>query len=338
MVDFDTNRRSFVKSGAAAVTVGLAGCLGNGGGNSGSESLVIGTSTSDSSAYAMSQGMASSVKSNSDLQVSSRATEGTVDSFGLWNQGDIDIGVMSNYMASQVEAGDEPYNNIQRTPNLLMHVYDLAWFACTPNSNMTSVTDIGGDTTVSLNPAGTTTRTYLHSALDKAVDDYEEISVEYSGLGSAMSEGRLDVGGILLFNFAQETAWAQEMKSTVDLGIMSWPDEVIQQIEEDPYLRTQTLSPDSFEGYQFIPDNPSAMTLIWWLMVANDMDYDTVYNFLETLWNNRQQFVDSHAVAAFYEENSWWTKNAINVPFHPAAADFYQEQGVWDESYTRGEE
>jgi len=47
---------------------------------------------------------------------------------------------------------------------------------------------------------------------------------------------------------------------------------------------------------------------------------------------------ESHAMWGPATELDWWVTNTFDMPFHPAAADFYEEQGVWRDEFTRGEE
>lgn len=61
------------------------------------------------------------------------------------------------------------------------------------NSNWTSVTDIGANSSLSPTPSGSGTAEMLEYALDFAVDDYERISLGYGDQASAMSEGRRNV-------------------------------------------------------------------------------------------------------------------------------------------------
>ena len=71
----------------------------------------------------------------------------------------------------------------------------------------------------------------------------------------------------------------------------------------------------------------------------DDLEYDTVYAFLETLYEGREGLAEYHALLDPLADEEFWVENAYeDVPFHPAAADFYEEIGVWREEFERGED
>ncbi|PSP99179.1 C4-dicarboxylate ABC transporter substrate-binding protein [Halobacteriales archaeon QS_5_70_17] len=360
-------RRTVLKSIAGATGIGtLAGCLGedsgngggggsdggsndtngsggdgdgDGGGGGGQTDMVMLTSTETTAAYAMSQGIAATVNDNSDtVRVDARPSEGTNANVGQLDREEAQIGYIQNWTANKIAEGEEPFSDLSFTPNQVHHLYDLGWFLCTANEGWESVADIEPGSRVSPTPRGSGTAEMLEHALGYVTEDYERVSIDYGGQGSAMSEGRLDVGAGTFVNFSVEPGWLQEMKGTVDLRLLDFPDEAVSQMEDDSALFVTQIDTSDFEGYAYAPDQLASPSLSYNFIVRNDFSYDAVYDYLETLHTNREGLGEYHGLLKPLADEEYFLKNAYDMPFHPAAADFYEEIGIWSDEFERGAE
>ncbi|MFC7228476.1 substrate-binding domain-containing protein [Salinirubellus salinus] len=360
------DRRTFLKgtAGAAGVTA-LAGCMGGGNGDgsgdgsgddggsgggdadsgssdggSGPTDMVMTTSTETTAAYAMSQGIAAVVNENSEeVRLDARPSEGTNANIGRLDREEIQIAYIQNWTAAKINAGEEPFGNLSFTPNQVFHLYDLGWFFATANDGWETAGDIESGSRVSPAPRGAGTAEMLETALGYSGADYNRVSIDYGSQGSAMSEGRLDVGVSTLVNFSIEPGWLQEMKGTTDLRMLGWSDETVAKMEEDPGLLLTEVDTGDLENYAYTPDPVVLPSLAYNFVVRNDFSYDAVYNLLSTMWEQREGLGEYHGLLNNLADGEFWVKNAYDgVPFHPAAADFYEEQGLWSDEFTRGEE
>ncbi len=343
-------RRGFL--GVAGVgALGLAGCIGNndpepvnegngGGGNGSGDTLRMQTSTSTTAAYAGNQGVAAAVNENTDsVFVEAQSSPGTEANIGALDSGEAEMVYIQNWSVADVIEGNEPFGNLSFTLNQVFHYYDLPWFFCSGNASLSSLTDIGPDTTVSPTPRGSGTATALEHALGYVTDDYERISQDYGQQASAMNEGRLDVGMGTYLNFEIAPGWLQEMMGTVDLRILEVPAETVQAWQDDDRLLADSFPGSDLEDAAFAPEEIWAPTFAYNFVCRNDLNYDAVYEFLTTLYENRDGLAEYHALLGQLEDETFWVENAYeNVPFHPAAADFYEEIGVWDDEFERGED
>lgn len=186
-------------------------------------------------------------------------------------------------------------------------------------------------------PAGSGTAPALEYALDDLAGlDYERVSFEFGEMGGAMNEGRLDVGAVTVMNFVIEPGWLQEIKGTVDLRILDIPDDIRSSWEEDPALLVQDVDFTQFDGYAFAPDTVGGLTYSYNFIVRDDFDYDAVYELLSVMYEARDDLSDYHAILGFFEDPEFWVQNMYEgIPFHPAAADFYEEQGLWRDEFER---
>lgn len=302
--------------------------------------MVMTTATETTAAYAMSQGLAAVVNDNSDsVRVDARPSEGTNANVGRLQQGDSHIAYIQNWVAEKLMNGEDPFGSIDFQPNQVMHFYDLAWFLASPNGGWQSTADIESDSRVSPTPRGSGTAEMLEAAIGYTTDEYERVSIDYGGQGSAMSEGRLDVGAATFVNLTVEPSWLQDMKSQTDLSILGFPDDAVAQMEEHPGIILSEIDISQFDGYAYAPDPLVTPTFSHNFVVRNDFSYDAVYEYLSTLYENRDSLGDKHGLLASHAEDETWTENAYEqVPFHPAAADFYEEKGMWNDDWQRGEE
>lgn len=338
--EFD--RRTFVKTTGAAAVAGLAGCLeeasdGNGD-EDGTTDIVITTATDTTAAYAASQGVAAVVNEHTDdVYVDARPSEGTNANVGMLSREEIQMGYIQNWTANKIKAGEEPFGDLDFQPNQVFHYYDLPWLFVTGNEDWTSVTDIEADSRISPTPEGSGTAEMLEHALSYAVDGYDRISVDYGEQSGAINEGRLDAGAATFLNFKLEPSWVQEMKNTVELRILDWPENVVSNLDNDDSVLVRDVDMTGFDGYAYASDSVAAPTLSYNFVTRDDMDYDAVYAMLETMYGNREQLADQHALLMEHTDGEFWVKNPYDMPFHPAAADFYDEIGVWHDGLERGE-
>lgn len=343
-------RRGFLGA-AGAGALGLAGCIGGDepepvdeGGNGGdggdggdAAELRMRTATSTTAAYAANQGLAAAVNENTDsVFVEAQTSPGTEANIGALQSGEAEMVYIQNWSAADIREGVEPFNDLDFTLNQVFHYYDLPWFFCT-GGDLESITDIGADTTVSPTPRGSGTASALEHALDYAVDDYERVSEDYGEQGSAMSEGRLDVGVGTYLNFEIVPGWLQEMMGTVDLRLLDVPDDVVGAWEDDDRLLAESFPGEEIEDAE-APEEVWSIAFSYNFVSRNDLDYDTVYEFLNVLYENREGLAEYHALLSRLEGAEFWVQNPYDdVPFHPAAADFYEEIGVWSDDLERGE-
>lgn len=300
--------------------------------------MIMTTSTETTAAYSMSQTIANAVSQNSDLSVSARPSEGTNANIGRMSSDDTDIGYIQNWTASKIADGDDPFGDLEFTPYQVFHLYDLYWFLATANEGWETVADIESGARVSPTPAGSGTAEMLEHAISYVTEDYERVSIDYGEQAGAMNEDRLDVGAATLVNGTVEPGWLQQMKGSVDLRVLGFPDASLEEIENDPSIIMSELDTGGLEDYAHMPNPLHTPALSYNFVVRDDFDPDTLTAFLETLWEVREGLGEDNALLGPMAEGDFLMKNAYStLPFHPAAAEFYQEKGIWDDSFDVGE-
>ena len=341
-----TTRRRFLATtslGVGAVT--LAGCSGGNGNGDGSApgsdgNLVMTTSGSSTSAYAASQGISAAIEENSDgsVSVDARPSEGTDANVGRLARKETDLGYIQNWTANRIRQEEGPFSDLGFQPVQVFHLYNLPWIFATANDGWRSITDIQPSSRIVPTPKGSGTRPALEHGLEYAIKNYEVTSIQYGELASALSEGRIDAAAMTILNGDIEPGWVQEMKSTVDLRLLDWPQDAVSKMEEDPGLIVKDVDMTGFDGYAYTPDSIPAITFAYNFISRHDLHYDTLYAFLETLFEARSNLSEYNALLGYLKEPEYWVSNMYEgIPFHPAAADFYMEKGLWKDEFTKYE-
>ncbi len=189
--DSSTTRRALLAATGVGAATALAGCSG---GNSSQTTVRMRTSTSGTTAYGANQGLAGAINDQTDdLFVEAKTSQGTEANIGALQSEDAEMVYIQNWSAYDVQQGNDPFGELDFEMTQVFHYYDLPWFFITDNTDLETLSDIGSSTAVSPTPSGSGTAPALEKALGYATDDYERVSVGYSGQGNAMNENQLDV-------------------------------------------------------------------------------------------------------------------------------------------------
>ncbi|WP_323170965.1 TAXI family TRAP transporter solute-binding subunit [Natrialba sp. PRR66] len=333
-----TTRRSLLAATGIGTATALAGCLGGDEGDVEAGTVRMRTSQSTTTAYSANEGIAKVISDNNDdLTVEARTSEGTEANLGALNSQEAEMVYIQNWSAQDVQEGAGDFDQLEFEMAQVFHFYDLPWFFLSPG--LESLSGIESGTTVSPTPRGSGTAPALERALDYATDDYNRTSVGYGDQSGSLNEGSLDVGVGTYMNFSIVPGWVQEMLNSADLNILDVDDSTLEEWENDDRLLIQSFSGDEIDGTQNAPEEVHCPTFAYNFVSRADLDYDTVYDFLETMHENRSALEEYSAVLARLDDEAFWVENMYSdVPFHAAAADFYEEIGVWQDEFERADE
>lgn len=332
------SRRQVLAGVGTASTFGLAGCVGNlnqlGGG--GSNTLEMATSTSDTSAYQMSQGIAKVVNENSNsLTLNARPSDGAKQSMRLMDQGELDMAYTDTLNANKIvnEKGEYSNNPFDSEIRQVFHYYDIQGGLVTrEDTGIKTVNDLAG-AKVSPNPAGTAMRDVMmaHLSHAKATSKMNKLALGYGAEASALKQGRADVVTDIRINATLTPSYVQEQYSIVDNAwLLHWPKNVVQSIKSDNRIRGSYYPAKKMEGPNY-GDRPRE----WWtdtvyvVFTKKSVDSRLINDLLNTMWNNMKSLRDYHALAGAWAEKSFLTgKLNPNIPVHEGAKQFYDNIGA----------
>ena len=366
-----THRRAYLKgigTLATAGVTGLAGCSGGrqggggsgqnggsgkgtsgkGGAESGATTLVVGTAASATANYAAMQGLGAAINQNSKkVYLSVRPNDGMAANVGALNRGQFDLALLTDWNAKQLKQGSGAYANIDFNMTQMLHTATTEWLLISNNPDITSYSDIDSKTRVSAGPAGTQVRTYFESIFNTLGLAPQMSPVGFGSIGSALAEGRIDVGIAATNNAASaaahkdadiiEPGWVQQIKSTVDARVLKMKKPWFKKTSDEftTFAIPKSMLPN---GYTSAPKTSPGMVQATFLCGPANASYDAVYEMLKTAWKQRNSMGTYHDFLTYFKYDDHWTRYAFEgYPFHAAAADFYKEVGVWDDSYSAAE-
>lgn len=334
-----TRRRALTAIGAVG-TFGLAGCLDSldelGGG--GSDTIQMRTSTEDTAAYQLSQGIAAVADQHGDFSVDARPSDGALQSMRQLDNGTADIAYTDTLNAWETvnEVGEYEENPLENEIQSAFWYYDIqGGLTARDRGTAESVTDLGG-LSVNPNPVGTAMRTQMEAQLEHAIDsgEYEQLALGYGEEGSALSEGTANVVSDIRINVSLTPSYVEEQYSiNDDAWLLTWPDEVIESIEGDERpLTGDYISAEDAPGPNYGDRNEEYWTFtVYNTFVKADMDEDVIYDLLELIVDNLDEVSEYHALAEDWEDVEALAEPAANIPdvdMHSGAQSFFEDQGV----------
>ncbi|MXR51929.1 C4-dicarboxylate ABC transporter substrate-binding protein [Halovenus sp. WSH3] len=343
-------RRTVLAAMGGGATAALAGCIGGDDGGVGQETLEsvqnvdtirMKTSQRGTTAHTALTALASVLNDELEgLSVEAQTSDGTEENLGDIANGDIEMGFLQNWTARQFREGVGDFGEFEMQLSQLFHYYDLPWFFITSNFDLETLSDIGSGNTISPTPSGSGTAPGLEYALQEPTGgNYERISVGFTSQGGAMNEGRLDVGVGTLLNSVITPGWLQEAINSVDqFRVLDVQDSTASAWEDDDKILSQTIDMTQLEGSDKenvdVPNEVAAPTFSYNFVSRAELDPDAVTNFLETMWEARDALAEEFGIFNFHRNAEFWVKNPYEgIPFHPSAAEFYRERGVWNDDW-----
>lgn len=354
-------RRTYLKTAGTALFGSLAGCMGNegngeqsnngnggqgnGNGNVGSPSddrrFVTFGVIGDGSTFAFAQGLTGLLNEYSDayeyvVEPVSNLRAGPI----AVDDGRADITPITNQVMRKINLGEQPFNAIETDFAQLFNFYDLYWTYMTTNSDWESIEDITNGSSLSPGPRGGDGRESLLRILEEyaGLDDYVSRSVAWSEQGSAFNQGQLDVGSFSLVNGpGAMPGWMQETTNIADVRVLDIPDNIVQDVREDPSIFLEIIEPteDIKSNFAFIPDELPTPVNRYSFVASQDLEQEVVDDLMQTAFSHREELQEYHAGwGVFFADAEYWTASAFeDVAFHSAAANLYQAEGIWQDDF-----
>lgn len=295
------------------------------------------TSTEDTAAYQMSQGLAAVVNEHSDsVQISARPGDGAKQSMRLLDKGEADIAYTDTLNAYRIhnnkgEYSENPFGSDIRQ---VWHYYDIQGGLVTKEgTGIRSVNDLAG-AKVSPNPVGTAMRDVMMAHLSHANFDLskmKKLALGYGEEASALSEGRADVVTDIRINADLVPSYVQEQYSIVENAwLLHWPDDVVESIRNEGTIEGSYYDASDMKG-----PNYGNREKEWWTetvyvtFVRSGMKEETLSEILNIMWENVESLTEYHSLAEAWQDKSFLAnKLSPQIPLHPAAKSFYDEIGA----------
>lgn len=356
MSDKHTSRRLFLKGTGGLGVVGLAGCTGDGNGGDGSGddgsgddviNMRVGSSSQGSTVFQTSQAVQRVLRNESDLvRWDTQATGGDPASIRIFNDDGLDAYGLTNFTQKQAMNSEGPFDGEDLEAPYQGFTYFVRddFFYAVDGSGIETTDDMLGEPFHMLQPGWGTRAMFEEIMQTGGGEDLLEqlretvVNVDVGDVAGAVEEGNITCGIGYGANEVNLPSWFAEVDARSDIHLVEMSDQFREVFESSPLAPYFEKDPYGFE--QEVEGPLQGWQLLFQYFFSPDMPADTVYDVLQIAHDHYESIQEGQPAFFPYGENPDHFITAIEsdfTPVHPGAADFYEDNDLWDDSWTRGE-
>jgi hypothetical protein len=255
-------------------------------------------------------------------------TGASVENSGLIARGESDIALALADTVYQAYTGTGRFGPEGELPQLSnLRALGVAYpnavqLVTLEGSGITSLADLVGKR-VSTGAPGSGTEVSAVSILEAngiTYDDFEEQRLNFNETAAALRDGQIDAG---FWSVGPPTSSILDLATTRDIHIVSIEGEELENGLAASEVFTQYTIPAG--TYPGVDEPTSTIGTPNVILVAAEMDDQLAYDFLDALYSNIDDVIAVHPSA-----NNTTPELALSaspIPLHPAAVEYYQDQG-----------
>lgn len=306
---------------ALATMFAMVSCGGGEGGGS-SDKLTFTTGGETGTYYAFGGVIAQSVSSNTSTSVTAVSSDGSKANVLLLAAGDAQLGFCQSDVMDYAYNGTSTFADVGAVKDFStvanLYLEQVQIVTCDPS--IKSVADLKGKK-VSVGAAGSGVYFNAMDVLGVYGMTEDDIVANYQGFGESadsLTDGTIDAAFVVA---GAPTNNVVSLATSKDVYLVSLDDAHIDQlIAKSPYYTKVTIPADVY-GL----DSDTTTVAVGAVVIArDDVSEDAVYNFVSTLFGNKDSL--AHGKAA--ELDLAVASSVTAVPYHPGAAKFFSEQGI----------
>nr|WP_224269227.1 TAXI family TRAP transporter solute-binding subunit [Haloprofundus salinisoli] len=355
------DRRDVLKGATTLGVIGLAGCSdsggggggggggnGSGGGDGGNYEIVIGGTSSGSSTQQAGQALARAASQHSDiLDISVQVTDGWTANLYEFDSGNLSsIGVDNNSLSKAMNDNgpfaEDPVDSMPMQ-GFIFTSLEIYWVAM-EGSGIESTADLadGGYTIYPIQP-GFGTRLLTEEIIRKAGlwEPNDILNLDTSDIAGAVEEGRADALCIYGANGKELSSWVQEVdvRSNGELYAIEVDDNFRQTIEDTPGALLTEFEPYGWEqDVTRVTDQVTSWALAGQWAFGPDVPAEATKEVARLSSEHWQAIQQADPTALDHSGVESMTQAVIpDLEIHPGVADYWEENDVWNDEWTRGE-
>ena len=345
MIDGDKpTRRDVVKGAATLGVVGLAGCSDDDGDE---VTITIGGTSTGSSTQAAGQALARAAQQHSDfVNISVQETDGWTANLYEYDDGQIpamgvDNNSLAKALASEGPFGDDPVDTLPHQ-GFLFTSLQIHWVGL-EGSGVESTEDLreGGYTIYPIQP-GFGTRLLTEEIIREA-DMWEQndiLNVDTGDIPGAVEEDRVDVLCLYGANGVDLAGWCQEVdvRSGGRLNLLEVDEEFRDTIRDHPGAIYEELEPYGYEQeVEEYTDEMVCWSLAGQWAFSPEIPARATEEVCRLALEHEDTLRESDPTTLEYSPEAMTATVIPELEVHEGVADFFDDNGVWDDSWTRGE-
>lgn len=322
---------------------------GDGGDGDGEEfTVVVGAPSQGSSTQQAAQALARAMNQHSDtVSVSPQVTDGWTANLYEFDSGNIPAMGVDNNSLSKALNGETPFDEdpVERLPmqGFIFTSLEIHWVAM-EGSELESTADLqeGGYDIYPIQP-GFGTRLLTEEIIRRAGlwDQNNIVNLATSDIPGTVQEGRVDALCVCGANGVALSSWVQEVdvRSQGQLYLMEVDDNFRQAIEETPGAILKEIEPYGWEqDVTKVTDSTIAWVLGGQWAFGPSIPAEASYEIARVSAEHHDTIRESDPTALDHSGVESMTQVVIpELEIHPGIADYWEEKGVWNDEWIRGE-
>ncbi len=286
----------------------------------------IGTAGTGGALYPMGVAIAETINKHSDrFKASAISTNASVQNIRELSENKQGMGIAQNEVAYFAYHGEDRYegNEVTSLRGLFGTINSWVLVIVPADSDIQSIADFEGKR-IGVGAPGSGGEIAAQRILKYAGLTYDDVQEEFLSDGEmaeGLKDGMLDA---MIITNPLNSATMQDLSTSMDIRII--PLEEASFYETYPYYVQAEIPAGTYPGQ----DEPVTTAITRVLMLADingPFTKEDVTELLEIIWDNESEWLDSHAAvkADTSFENAL---EAMTIPLHEGAVEFYQSRGV----------
>ena len=289
------------------------------------ESLAMGTGGESGTYYAYGGVLATYLKQETGLDITVNATGGSAANITGIDQGMYDLSTVQSDVLGYAYNGTNTFEETGAVTSFVslgaLYAETVQLVTCDPD--IKSVADMKGkNVCVGDVGSGTYYNTVdILAAYDMTLDDITPVYQSFGDSAESLKDGKIDV--------AVQTAGAPtpaitDLAATKDVYLVSIDEEHMEKLLADaPWYASYTIPAGTYKGCD---EDCTTITTKATLIARADIDEDTAYTIVSTIFDNKDAITELHAKGA--ELDLTFATEGIAAPFAAGAAKYYAEHDI----------
>jgi uncharacterized protein len=257
---------------------------------------------------------------------SAQSTGASVENIGLISNKDAELAiVMSDAVAQAYDAfgafeGKEPATDLRAIMGLYPNYVQLV---TTKSTGITKFEDLKGKR-VGIGAPNSGVELNARMMYEAHGMTYEDSKVDYLNYGEAIDQMKNGLVDAVFVTSGIPNATVMELGTTADIVLVPIEGEGLKNLTEKyPFFVPDTIPADAYGTDADV----NTVTVRNIMLVSKDLPDEVVYDLTKGIFENIEDIKASHATAAKHIslENS---HIGVDIPFHPGAVKYYEEQGI----------
>lgn len=291
------------------------------------ESLTFTTGTTTGVYYPLGALLSAHWSNETDIDVSSQGSNGSVENLNLLKQGEADLALTTVNIIWEAYNGENSFESgAYEDVRILGNLYpNVSHIIASEGSGISKISDISGMSFVP-GAAGSATEIESKLILESHGVDIGQVNENYVGFTEAVDLMRnKQVDAVNIYTGVPASA-ATELISTVDSKVISFSDEGIKNMTTDeyPWNFDYTIEEGTYDSQEGPIKTVGQFSSI---AVDANVDEEVVYEITKSLWESLDKLAESHAVVKQFDPAKA-VQGTADVPLHPGAERYYKEIGV----------